>query len=235
MDLETTTSTNAGWYLPDGRQPQAPQLKNYVYPVQINRSRRAIGWYQSLLNREPNPFHSELERQTMLLLDVTPNVRWFGAQQGSIEYKFRTKVCTYTPDLHVELLNGQLVLVEVKPKQFYSSAENVARARAIRKAIRRLGAGYRVVTDEYLAREPRRSNVRRLQLYRPFEPDPRTTQLIDMLFGQSQRATVSQLANLAEDPTLGRQTVMSLILRRHLTIDLNSTIHGHTVVRRTHR
>ena len=235
MEFGFETETNSGWYRPDDRRARAPQSADFVYPVRINRSKRPIGWFQSLVNKASNPFHSELERQTMLLLDLTPNVVSFTSQPETIEYAFGIRECSYTPDLRVELTTGKCVFIEVKPKEHYEVAANVWRSQAIDDAIRRMGACYRVITDAYLSREPRRKNVRRLQLYRPILPDLQTTQLIDLLLASHKAATISQLASLSANPVLGRQTVLSLILRRHLTIDLDSSIGADTFVCRTRR
>lgn len=235
MEFGFETETNSGWYRPDDRRARAPRSTDFVYPVRINRSKRPIGWFQSLANKASNPFHSELERQTMLLLDVTPNVARFSSQPGRIKYLFGIRDCSYTPDLRVELRTGKLVFIEVKPNGYYRVAENVARAQAIDEAIRGSGASYRVVTDKYLSSEPRRSNVRRLQLYRPILPDLQTAHLIDMLLASREHATIAQLTSLSTDPALGRQTVMSLILRRHLIVNLNAIIGADTIVRRNSR
>ncbi len=235
MEFDIDGQGTSGWYRPDERQARAPRPDDFIYPVGINRSKRPIGWFQSLTNRASNPFHSELERQTMLLLDLTPNVAAFSSQFETIEYAFGIRDCSNTPDLRVELKSHKLVFIEVKPKKHYRFAESVARARGIDAAIRHSGASYRIITDDYLSREPRKSQIRRLQLYRPILPDRETAQLIDMLLASRQRATIGQLAALAANPVVGRQTVMSLILRRHLTIDLNSTINADTIVGRTCR
>ena len=153
----------------------------------------------------------------------------------TLDYAFGIRDCSSTPDIRVELATSKVVFIEVKPEEHYSTADNVAIARAIDDAIRHSGASYRIITDTYLSREPRKSNIRRLQLYRPILPDRKTAQLIDMVLASRKWATIAQLAGLSDDPVRGRQTVMSLILRRHLTIDLNSAIGAHTIVRRNSR
>jgi hypothetical protein len=235
MELEFDETTASGWYKPDTRQARAPRHDDFVHPVDVNRGKRPIGWFQSLINKASNPFHSELERQTMLLLDLTPNVASFTSQPETFDYSFANRECPYTPDLRIELRTRKLLFVEVKPEAHYRFTENVVRSRAQDSVIRSAGASYRIITDTYLSREPRKSNVRRLQLYRPIEPHARTSQLIDMLLARRGWATIGELAALAEDPIRGRQTVMSLILRRHLAVDLNSPIGADTIVRRTSR
>lgn len=233
MDFDIDGNDTSGWYRPDERQARAPRPADFVYPVGTNRGKRPIGWFQSLINRASNPFHSELERQTMLLLDLTPNVARFASQPETFEFPFGFRDCSYTPDLRVELTTRKLVFIEVKPEDYYRVTENVARTAAIDDFIRRSGAAYRVITDRYLSREPRRGNIRRLQLYRPIRPHDETAQLIDMALASRRQATIAELAAFSADPVRGRQTVMSLILRRHLAVDLNSTIGADTIVRRT--
>jgi len=224
----------SGWFDSIERHRRAPHRSQFVYPVRVNRShKRAIGWHQSLINETSNPFHSELERQAMLWLDLVPSVRSFTSQSKSFSYDFGIRECSSTPDIRAELLSGATWFIEVKPKSFYEDAENVERACAIADAIRATGDEYLIFTDEYLNREPRKANIARLQLYRHIEPDPETNLLIYMQLTRFSASTVGELARLSGDRVLGYQTVMSLVLRRRLSIDLQAAITPTSPVRLT--
>lgn len=212
------------FYKPDDRRPRAPNRSEFVHAVGANRTDRVIGWYQSQVNKASRPYHSDLERQAMMMLDLTSNVVSFAAQPERIAIDINHAQCSYTPDLRVELTSRATVYLEVKPKAEVLLPDMRTRLLAAAAAINKIGARFKIITDEDLAVEPRRQNISSLQLYRSVQPDLDTTYLIDVLLSRDGNASVGELARLCPDLVLGRQTVMSLVYRRHLKLNLNAPI-----------
>lgn len=236
MPLEFICENDIKWFPGIDGLPKAPALTDFIYPVNINRQpRRVIGWHQSQLNNASNPFHSELERQAMMLLDLVPSVARFSSQSERIPYDFGIRECLYTPDIRAELASGRPLYIEVKPLAYYRLVENAERTIAINAAIRTMGASFRILSDKCLSVEPRKGNVEWLQIYRAIEPDPKTHHMIRLFLSQVGVSTVGELSRLCPDRSLGNETVMSLVLRRHLLIDLNTVLNDDTLVRPARR
>lgn len=224
-----------GWALGSWHLLKAPVAGDFFYPVTVNRThRRVIGWHQSLLNQASNPFHSELERQAMMLLDLMADVASFSSQSHRLSYDFDGRECSYTPDIRSILSSGRSLYLEVKPIQHYAFAENVQRTIAIEQAIRAAGASFRILTDKCLFRQPRKGNIEQLQIYRSIEPDPITAHRIKFFLTKHKVSTIRELGGLSPDRILGHETVMSLILRRSLSVDLNAMLNDTTMVRLPH-
>jgi len=233
MNRELHSAHRGQFYKPDDRRPVAPHRSEFVHAVRANRSGRVIGWYQSQINKASRPYHSGLERGVMMMLDLTPNVLSFDAQPETIAFEHKGEQRPYTPDLRVELTSHARIYLEVKPKAYVLEPDTRLRLLAAAAAIQKLGAAFRIITDEDLAVEPRRSNIDSLQLFRSISPDEETTYRIDVLLGQVDSAPLGALARLCPDPVFGRQTVMSLIYRRHLAINLNAFITDESPVQHT--
>jgi hypothetical protein len=231
MNFEPNISRRGRFYEPDDRRPVAPHRSEFVYAMDANRTGRVIGWHQSQITKVSQPYYSELERRAMRWVDLTPNVRCFSAQSEVIPFRWGLEDCKYTPDLRIELTSRAKIYLEIKPTTEALKPEVRSRLRAIKFAIHKMGAGFLLITEKDLDKEPLKSNIESLQLYRPVEPDEEMTYKIDVFLGQLGSATLGTLARLCPDPVFGRQTVMSLIYRRHLSINLNAIITDESPVR----
>lgn len=230
MELEPTNLTRGRFYTPDDRPIRAPHRTEFVHAVRANRTDRIIGWYQSQLNKASYPFHSELERQTMMWMDLDATIRSFVPQPERIPIIHGNKPSSYTPDFRVELLSGAVVYLETKPEAYVFKPEISARLFSVAKVLRERPAIFKIITDVALAQQPRKQNIASLQAYRSVEPNLEIAYQIDTVLSDQGVATIGDLTDRCPDPSLSRRTIMSLVYRRHLKIDLNQTISPDSLV-----
>lgn len=230
MELEPTNLTRGRFYTSDDRPIRAPHRTEFVHAVRANRTDRIIGWYQSQLNKASYPFHSELERQTMMWMDLDATIRSFVPQPERIPFMHDNSPSSYTPDFRVELLSGTVVYLETKPRAYVFAPEISSRLFSVGKVLRERSAIFKIITDVVLAQEPRKQNIASLQAYRSVKPDPQIAYQIDAVLSDQGAATIGDLAHLCPDPRAGGRTIMSLVYRRHLKIDLNQTISPESLV-----
>jgi hypothetical protein len=218
------------FYKPDVRVRKSPDLEDFEHAVRANRSTHVQGWYQSWLNAASFPFFSGLELKSMKLLDLSENVKSYKAQPQSIQYWMNGSPASYTADALVHPYQGGSFYVEVKPREQLRDPAIANKLVAIGTELKLRGISLRIVTDEFLATEPRNSNIRALQLFRPVEPDIELAYLFDTHLAQSQAATIGALSRLASNVAFGRETVHALILRRHLATNLHSALNDDSIV-----
>lgn len=224
--------TGADWYRPDRRRAAAAEPDAFVHPVRVNRTKkRVIGWFQSLITKTAHPYHSSLELDWLRLIDLTPGVVGFQAQPRTFQYWMGGVRHEYTPDVALTVADGRQTMVEIKMEADAQDASNQARWPAIRARLAEERLGFRIVTERYLHREPRRKNVLYLQMFRSLQPDEAMAFQITEAVDAALALPLAVLAGRFPDSVLARQTVLSLVLRRHLEIDLNAEIGPRTLVR----
>ncbi|MBK8158387.1 MAG: hypothetical protein IPK59_06300 [Rhodospirillaceae bacterium] len=228
------TGPQPRFYRPDSRLRRPPILDNFEHAVRANRSVRIQGWYQSSLNAASFPFFSSLERKLMLQLDISEGVKSYQIQPKSIQYSISGVAASYTADALVHRYVGASYYIEVKALAHLHDPEVARKLAAVAEELASRNTPLRIVTDAYLATEPRQSNIRQLQLYRSVEPDLEHAYRVDTLLAQSATATIGTLAALTNDLAAGRESVYALLLRRHLVTNLLMPLGDHSVVRHTH-
>lgn len=128
-----------------------------------NRGRRnVIGYFPSLKMRRTVQFESTLERDLIYLLDFEPQVAAFEEQPLKITYQHEGKTLSYTPDFQMVSANGDIVLLECKPRCFVSREENQRKFRAAQAWCAERSWHFQVVTDEQLQTGYRLQNVKLL-------------------------------------------------------------------------
>lgn len=230
MEFEQSNLGRGGFYKPDDRPIRAPHRTEFVHAVRANRTDRIIGWYQSQLNKASFPFHSEIERQAMMWMDLSTKVHRFTPQPERFEFFVDNKPTAYTPDFRVELFSGGVYYLETKPAEYVFQLEMQNRLCAIARFLRDRSTHFKVMTDVVLAQEPRRQNIAALQAYRSVKPDLEIAYQIDTALSDQGAVPLGALIDRCANPILGHQTIMSLVYRRHLTTDLNQTISPDSVV-----
>lgn len=101
-------------------------------------------------------FESSLERQLIETLDAVDEVEWYVEQPVRIPFEFRGESCVYVPDFLVHMVDGAVLLVEVKSVFATALLQNMAKFSAALDYCRERGWGF-LVTDP-----ARGSNVLRL-------------------------------------------------------------------------
>ena len=224
MTIQFLSSDMSAWYRPDRRRATAPNPDDFVHSFKFNRSKRINGWFQSFTTQSSHPFYSQNELKMLRIADLSPFSVELRAQPPSLEFDFRGKLARYTPDLWIRFVNGQSVLIEVKPSQFAFEEYMVEFFKAAAVAAAATGSGFKVFTDTYLEQEPRQRNVNHLQAFRSVVPDPAFAFLVDLELSRVKTSTLERLSKLHRDPQLGHEMLLALVLRKHLQLNLMQEI-----------
>jgi len=208
------------WYVSSGKLGRATPKKEFVHPVKTNRTKRGIGWLSSLMTNSTHPYHSSLEYRWLRYLDMSPQFITFKAQPRSFGFLEDGVPRSYCPDTGATTVSLEEVFFEVKPVEFVKQSKFATKWPLMVQAVKDAGAKLFLITDEFLRQEPRHTTIRRLQACRSFPPDPGITYLIDRAFLDADAIAMGDLLKVSSDRILVQHTIESLILRRHLVIDL---------------
>lgn len=124
------------------------------------------GLCPSIKNPSASAWESQLEQQFNQFLELSPVVRHFELQPTREPIVVNGAPATYIPDVKVEFIDKSVAFCEVKPAVKCRTARVAARLGAIRARFRETGRRFHLVTDEWLAEEPRRTNVALLMYHR---------------------------------------------------------------------
>lgn len=140
-----------------------------------NRGGNIIGRLPSLKVARMVSFESLLERDFIYWLEFEPTVSWFTEQPLTITYHHGQQTFNYTPDFHL-IKQRRNYLVECKPAQFVSRAENQRKFRAAQNWCLQRAWHFQVVTEVDLNQGYRLHNIKRLGQFAryPLEPDLKT-------------------------------------------------------------
>lgn len=213
----------SGWYRPESGWTMLPAADLFTYAVGANRTDRIIGWVSSVRMGISLPFHSSLEHDWLLLLDVAPEVDRFLPQPPTIAYRLEGETRHYTADTLV-IIDGAPTMVEVKYEDDAVAPENLTRWPAIRDRFAEVGFTFKIVTDRFIRSEPRLSNVQYLHLFRAWQPDSAFAFQVAMALQDGSSMPLGELAARFPDPVEARQFILGLVLRRYLSIDLGEPI-----------
>lgn len=126
-----------------------------------NRGGNTIGRLPSLKVDRMVSFESLLERDFIYWLEFEPTVSWFSEQPLTISYQHGQRTLGYTPDFHV-IKQNQNFLVECKPVEFVTRAENQRKFAAAQSWCAQHHWRFQVVTEVELNRGYRLHNIKRL-------------------------------------------------------------------------
>jgi hypothetical protein len=227
----TPSPAPGAWYRPDPRRSWAGDPEEFRYPVRVNRTKRVIGMFPSLITKRSQPFHSFLELDALCLIDLTLWIVAIHAQPRSFEYRLDGERHKYTPDLIALLADGREFALEVKYYDDACSPKNRARWPAIKAALAHEGLGLKILTDRHIRKEPRYSNTIDLQAYRTMRPEEGgLASRIDEALCKTKQLTLRDIFRNSNDAQFAHDTVMALIVHRHLWVDLDLPIDLETVV-----
>jgi hypothetical protein len=107
------------------------------------------------------PWESTLERDAFLLFEMFSMVIGYYAQPEKIQFELNGKKHHYFPDARLELSDGTIVYVEIKPRAKLNKPEIKERMEAIRKYYENRPNTKFLILDEYDIRvEPQLTNLK---------------------------------------------------------------------------
>jgi hypothetical protein len=202
------------WLGRSATQTAARQIRNSAFTNHIISkipSRKYSGLSLVEASREADLFK---------LLDWAPNVKSVKPQPDWIHYHWLGRDRKTCPDFAVELHSGKRYLLEVKPPEV--AADTLFKMKSDRIAATCLMQGwiYAVVSDDFIRRQPRLNNVKRLARYRHSTITAATWSLMVSSF----EAGAQTVGTLASQPDIDVGHVYSAIFRNALTIDIHEPL-----------
>ncbi len=132
---------------------------------------RPTGYFASHKSQAMLQFESQLERDFLYVTEVLASVLSVSSQPITLRYRLNGRWRYYTPDFLVTTRRRR-VIVEVKPANKLDD-EWLTKEQIFQRHFADHEEEYRIVTDEWIRREPRLSNVRlvRAERYRRVPPE----------------------------------------------------------------
>jgi hypothetical protein len=124
------------------------------------------GLVPSIKNPVASAWESEHEKRLHQLLDLSPTVRTYTVQSTREQIMVDGEPAVYIPDVKVDFHDGSSAFFEVKPVLKCKTRHTAARLTAIRKHFQDTGRRFVLITDEWLAQQPRQANVVNLMYHR---------------------------------------------------------------------
>lgn len=100
-----------------------------------------------------------LERDAILLFEMSPCIVQFREQPFKVDYPFDANIRKYTPDFELLLQSGEKVLVEVKHSDFLARPDINEKFECIQQWFSDQNLPYSILTEKTLRVEPRKSNL----------------------------------------------------------------------------
>lgn len=169
-----------------------------------------------------------LELDAVYLFETHPGIVAYREQPLTLRYPDGPRLRRYTPDFELVLVNGEVVLVEIKPTRSLADAEVRHKLDCVEQHLRREGRQFVVLTDQHLRREPRLSNLRELYHRTPRIPPTlaaacQAIQHIAVALPLTLEDTQRALAATGIDP-------VSLLLLGLLTCELDTPVTSETLL-----
>ncbi|MFI6148479.1 TnsA endonuclease N-terminal domain-containing protein [Streptomyces sp. NPDC051109] len=192
-------SADVNWF---GKAEPAPAREE----LEVLREKGGGGdfgmWHCPKLGREV-AYESDTELRVIQLLSFAPQVAYYQEQPLAISYRFAGRQRTYYPDLLMTTVDGQCILIEVKPVYEMAMAVNVAKYRAVEAFCRDRGWGL-IATD----------GNRTLSLLENRSVDPRVDTALTAALETHGELTWPQARAALGDLEVDSLTMAALILKR---------------------
>jgi hypothetical protein len=209
---------------------RAGRNDEFVYPTRENRTRNTVGHHPSLIMQRGVPYHSSYELAAMRYLDVLPCVDCYWPQAKTIYYEFpgdefdERILRKYTPDLGVRLVDGRMFWVEVKVRSDAESPKNRMRWFWFGPAVERDGQHHTFLLSDFLDKEPLAKNLRLIQQYIAPPFDPEQVDLLKMSVARNPTTPIEAVLRMLPQYGFKDEDLMSLVLYRHLYVDLTEEV-----------
>ncbi|WP_030957847.1 TnsA endonuclease N-terminal domain-containing protein [Streptomyces sp. NRRL S-378] len=192
-------SADVNWF---GKAEPAP-AREELDVLREKGGRGVFGmWHCPKLGREV-AYESDTELRVIQLLSFAPQVAYYQEQPLAISYWFAGRQRTYYPDLLMATVDGQCILIEVKPVYEMAMAVNVAKYRAVEAFCRNRGWGL-IATD----------GNRTLSLLENRSVDPRVDTALTAALETHGELTWPQVRAALGDLEVDSLTMSALILKR---------------------
>lgn len=134
----------------------------------VTRSGRGVrGYSASLKMRKMIPWESTLERDAILILEISHQVKNYSAQPQKFYFYENDQQKFCYPDFRAEGLDRKLTHIEVKPSSKLKCPVLRARLEEIRKAHEQQGIDYQIWDETFIRKEPRLANLKLLAYHLP--------------------------------------------------------------------
>lgn len=187
-----------------------------VRRVVTRRGRHIRGYFPSTKMKRMVAWESLLERDALLLLELSPGVVAYQEQPEELAYWDEEAMRAYIPDLWASLHDERALLIEIKPSSELTRPQVKVKYRQIAEQLLAQGLDYRLLTDKEIQQEPQFSNLKQL-LYRynhPASPLPTRSQLA-AAFSQTESIPLAQCLE-----RFGSDVTDTLIAQARLYVDL---------------
>ena len=142
---DARTSLRLDLVLSDADWPEAgavaQQVESWLPNRQVSDTEVSGSMFSDKLGR-PVAFESGLEQEFLVLLERSDAVVRYCEQVGPIPYNFQGTIWQYFPDALLELRDGRILLVEIKPLAHMALARNLAKVAAARSYTHARGWGF---------------------------------------------------------------------------------------------
>jgi len=126
-------------------------------------SSKIIGKFPSEKSGQMVEYESQLERDFIYLLENDPKVAYYTHQPLRLNFTLHGKKRVYTPDYLVLMDTAEKHIKEVKPEK--KVPRYAEKFKAVKQILKEDGYNFSVVTEKFIRKEPRLSNVKFLQRY----------------------------------------------------------------------
>lgn len=133
-----------------------------VRKVVTRRGRHIRGYFPSKKLNRLVAWESLLEKDALLLMELSPGVLTYQEQPEEISYWDGETLCSYIPDLRVNLHDETSLLVEVKPTDELKRPVVKAKYTRIAQHLQEQDEHFLILTEQEIRQEPLFSNLRQL-------------------------------------------------------------------------
>lgn len=184
------------------------------------------GLMPSIKNQISAAWESSWELKFYQLLELAPSVRQYVVQATREHIWVDGEQTEYIPDVKVYFTNGTCAFFEVKPVTKCRTTRVAKRLVAIQQRFTETSRNFKVITDEWLAQEPRASNVVRLMFHRRDQLLSRTEKMhLGQLIRINQPKTVDELSGL-----IGANKCWLLLGLSVVGVDLDLPLNANSMV-----
>lgn len=133
-----------------------------VRRVVTRSGRRVRGYFPSRKTGRMVAWESQLERDALYLFEFSPGVLTFREQPERVQFATEEGSFLYIPDFELQLRDGTIRHVEIKPAAKLAKHDIARRFKAIASHYDRVGRAFQILTEEHIRREPLLDNLKRL-------------------------------------------------------------------------
>lgn len=142
-----------------------------VRKVVTRRGRHIRGYFPSTKLSRMVAWESLLEKDALLLMELSPGVLSYQEQPEEISYWDGQALCSYVPDLRVNLCSEISLLIEVKPSAELERPVVKAKYQRITQHLQERGEHFLILTEQEIRQEPLFRNLSQLLYWYNHAPE----------------------------------------------------------------